>query len=58
MFSNKCKTIGVVIEKPSVECHRAICEGVAIAAQRLGYNVAIFNSFGRFGENERHFVGD
>lgn len=58
MFSNNCKTVGVVLEKASGEFQKRLCEGIVVTAQQLGYNVAVFNSFGRYGHNERHFFGD
>lgn len=58
MFSNHCKTVGVILEKASGEFQKRICEGITVTARQYGYNVAVFNAFGRYGHNERHFFGD
>ncbi len=58
MFSNDRKTVGVFLEKASGEFQKVLCEGITKTAQQLGYNVAVFNAFGKYGDNERHFSGD
>lgn len=58
MFSNKRKTIGVFLEQAAYEYQNVLCQGIIATAEKLGYNVAIFSSFGDAGQNDRFFKGD
>lgn len=52
MFSNKRKTIGVFICRGARYFQKTLCEGILKQASKLGYNVAIFSSFGEYGESQ------
>lgn len=58
MFSNKRRTIGVVLERATSEYQNNLCQGIITKAEKLGYNTAIFSAFGKYGQNERYFIGD
>lgn len=58
MFSNKRKTIGVLLERVVSEFQNSLCQGIIQKAEQLGYNVAIFGAYGNYGHNERYLVGD
>lgn len=58
MFHNGRKTIGVFLERPTSEFPNAICQGVIEKAEELGYNVAVFATYGNYANNERYFAGD
>lgn len=58
MFSNQRKTIGVLVEAVLNECPSRLCQGVIQAADELGYNVAIFTSYGSYSNNLEYFKGD
>lgn len=58
MFSNKRKTIGVLLERVASEFQNCLCQGIIQKAEQLGYNVAIFGAYGNYGHNERYLVGD
>lgn len=58
MFSNKRKTIGVFLERPTIEFQNLLCQGIISTAEKKGYNVAIFCPYGNYGKNDRHFAGD
>lgn len=49
MFPNGRKTIGLIIFNPQGDFQRKICRGMAERAEQLGYNLAIFASFGSYG---------
>lgn len=58
MFSNHRKTIGVFAERTLSEFQNRMCQGIVREAEQRGYNVAIFSSYGNYGQNERYFEGD
>ena len=58
MFSNQRKTIGVLVEAVLNEFPKRLCQGVIQAAEKSGYNVAIFTSYGSYGNNVEYFKGD
>ena len=58
MFANKRKTIGIFLERAGSEFQNYLCQGVLTKAEELGYNVAVFSSYGNYGQNDRYFVGD
>lgn len=58
MFSNNRKTIGVVLERSLGEFQNRLCRGILSKAEELGYNVAVFSSYGNYGQNDRYFAGD
>ena len=59
MLSNSRKTVAVILEGATGEFQKRLCDGISTSASRLGYNVAVFNAFGKYGEgNEDHFFGD
>lgn len=58
MFHNKRKTIALFLERPTSEFQNKICQGVLTEAEKQGCNVAVFATYGNYGKNERHFIGD
>lgn len=58
MFGNGRKTIGLFIFSSYEPYQQEICHGVAEQAYAKGYNVAVFNSFGRYGDNVEYFDGE
>ncbi len=58
MYGNKRKTIGVFLERAASEFQNRLCQGVITKAEELGYNVAVFTSYGNYGHNDRYFEGD
>ena len=58
MFSNGRKTIGLFIFNTHGEFQSAICRGMAIRAEQLGYNLAIFASYGSYGTNKNYYLGE
>ncbi len=58
MFYNKRKTIGIFLERSLSEFQNHLCRGVMTKAQEMGYNVAVFSSYGNYGQNDRYFAGD
>lgn len=58
MFSNNRKTIGVILERSLSEFQNRLCQGILSKAEELGYNVAVFSSYGNYGLNPRYFTGD
>lgn len=59
MLSDSRKTIAVITEGASQEFQKRLCDGISSSAFRLGYNVAVFSPFGRYGQdNARHLFGD
>lgn len=58
MFSNRRKTVGIFLEGCTGEFQNLLCQGVISEAKERGYNVAVFNAYGKYGENNRHFTGD
>lgn len=49
MFPNGRKTIGLIIFNPQGDFQEKICRGMAERAEQLGYNLAVFASFGSYG---------
>lgn len=58
MFANGRKTVGIFVEGCYKEFQQLLCQGVISEAKERGYNVAVFNAFGKYGENNRHYRGD
>lgn len=58
MLQNKRKTIGVFAEKVKEEFQMRLCQGIIEEAELQGYNVAIFTNYGKYGQNNQHFIGD
>lgn len=58
MFSNGRKTVGIFLESCTGEFQKHFCQGMISEAKERGYNVAVFNAYGKYGENTRHFMGD
>lgn len=58
MFSNGKKTIGVFAENTNSEFQNRLCRGICAKAREEGYNVAVFSSFGNYGQNDRFYRGD
>lgn len=58
MFENGRKTIGVFIFNTNGNYQNQVCHYIAGRAEELGYNVAIFNSFGNYGDNDRYYKGE
>lgn len=58
MYGNKHKSIGVFLERAGSEFQNRLCQGVIAKAEELDYNVAVFSSYGNYGQNDRYFVGD
>lgn len=58
MFTNNRKTIGVLLERSISEFQNKLCQGIISKAEELGYNVAVFSSYGNYGQNNRYFTGD
>lgn len=58
MYGNKRKTIGVLLERAGSEFQNRLSQGIITKAEELGYNVAVFSSYGNYGQNDRYFVGD
>lgn len=58
MFFNDRKTIGIIAENTSNELQNKICDGAIRIARDLGYNVAVFSSYGTCGQNSLFCKGD
>lgn len=58
MFSNDRKTIGLFIFNTHGDFQSKICQGMAERAEQLGYNLAIFSSYGNYGVNYDYFEGE
>ncbi len=58
MFGNGRKTIGVVIFNTSGEFQNEICVGMEKRSKELGYNLAIYASYGCYGENPKYHEGE
>ena len=58
MLYNKRKTIGVFAEKVKDEFQMRLCQGIIEEAELQGYNVTIFTNYGKYGQNNQHFIGD
>lgn len=58
MYGSKRKSIGVFLERAGSEFQNQLCKGIIEKAEDTGYNVAIFSSYGNYGQNDRYFVGD
>lgn len=58
MFSNGRKTIGLFIFNLQGAFQREICQNIAVRAEQLGYNLAVFSSFGSYGKNEAYSIGE
>ncbi len=58
MFSNKRKTIGVMVEAVSNDFPNLICQGIIRSANKLGYNVAIFSAYSKYGSQGSYLIGN
>lgn len=58
MFSNGRKTIGLFIFNTFGDYQNQICRGMSDRAQQLGYNLAIFSSYGGYGTNMDYYKGE
>lgn len=58
MFSNGRKTIGLFIFNTHGDFQGQICQGMAERARELGYNLAVFASYGGYGENLLYHDGE
>lgn len=58
MFSNGRKTIGLFIFNTHGEFQSKICQGMSERTEQLGYNLAIFSSYGNYGVNHEYFQGE
>ncbi len=58
MFGNSRKTIGVIVEAVNNSFPKLLCQGIIHSARELGYNVAIFTPYGRYGDRQDYFAGD
>lgn len=58
MYGNSRKSIGVFLERAESEFQNRLCQGIIEKADKFGYNVAVFSSYGNYGQNDRYFVGD
>ena len=58
MFTNGRKTIGFFICRAVDDFQRRVCEGVKQKAGELGYNVAVFSTFGDFLQNHDSALGE
>lgn len=58
MFSNGRKTIGLFIFNTHEDFQSKICQGMAERTEQLGYNLAVFSSYGKYGGNEEYFQGE
>lgn len=46
------------MERVLSEFQNKLCHGISVGAEKLGYNVVIFSSYGNYGHNARYFVGE
>lgn len=58
MYHNHRKTIGLFVEQITFEFQRQVIKGVLEKAEELGYNVAAFCGYGKYGGNTSHSMGD
>lgn len=58
MYSNGRKTIGLFIFNLQAAFQGEICQSVAVRAEQLGYNLAVFSSFGSYGTDQTYAVGE
>lgn len=58
MFSNNRKTIGIFAENTANEFQHKLCDGIIREARNRGYNVAVFSSYGSYGQSKLFCVGD
>lgn len=49
MFGNGRKTIGLFVFIPTGDYQSEICRAAAVRAEELGYNLAVFSSYGAYG---------
>lgn len=49
MFSNGRKTIGLFIFNPKGDFQGEVCRSLSVRAEQLGYNLAVFSSYGAYG---------
>ncbi len=49
MFQNERKTIGLFIFNPKGDFQGEVCRAMAVRAEQLGYNLAVFSSYGAYG---------
>lgn len=58
MLGNGRKTIGLFVFSSYEPYQQQICHGVAEQAFAKGYNVAVMNAFGRYGDDMEYFQGE
>ncbi len=58
MFSNGRKTIGLFIFNTHGDFQSQICQGMAERTEQMGYNLAIFSSYGNYGTNNNYYIGE
>lgn len=58
MLGNHRKTIGIFAENTANEFQHKMCDGIIREARERGYNVAIFSSYGSYGQSKLFCVGD
>lgn len=58
MFANGRKTIGLFVFNPQGDYQGAICRAVSFRAEQLGYNLAVFSSYGAYGTGNAHEIGE
>ncbi len=58
MLGNNRKTIGIFAENTANEFQHKMCDGIIREARDRGYNVAIFSSYGSYGQSKLFCVGD
>lgn len=58
MYSNGRKTIGLFIFNLQAAFQREVCQSVTVRAKQLGYNLAVFSSFGNYGTSKAYAMGE
>lgn len=58
MFHNKRKTIALFAEFVGKEYSQQLCQAVEKKTKELGYNLAVFSGFGKYGDNPEYLKGD
>ncbi|WP_026834987.1 GGDEF domain-containing protein [Eubacterium xylanophilum] len=58
MYSNGRKTIGVLLYNLNGEFQVQICKALEKRTKQMGYNLAVFNTFGEYGKSSNHLTGE
>ncbi|MCR5798296.1 MAG: GGDEF domain-containing protein [Eubacterium sp.] len=58
MYSNGRKTIGVLLYNLNGEFQVQICKALEKRTKEMGYNLAVFNMFGEYGQSPNHMTGE